>query len=37
MFYGKKQKKYLQLISAIVGILVIVSMILLYLPAFWRF
>jgi hypothetical protein len=36
MFYGKKQRKYLGIISAIVGVLVIVSMILLYLPAFWQ-
>ncbi len=36
MFYGKKQRKYLKWFSMVVGILVIASMILLYLPAFWR-
>jgi|GEM_PF-2251391 hypothetical protein len=36
MFFGKGQKKVLRVISAIVGIVVILGMVLLYLPIFWR-
>jgi len=36
MFFGKKQKKFLRVFSAIVGVVVILGMILLYLPIFWR-
>ena len=36
MFFGAKQKKILRVISAIVGIMVILGMILLYMPMFWR-
>lgn len=35
MFFGKGQKKILRVVSAIVGIVVILGMILLYLPIFW--
>jgi hypothetical protein len=34
MFFGKGQKKVLRVISAIVGVVVILGMILLYIPGF---
>lgn len=37
MFFGKGQKKVLRVVSAIVGVVVILGMILLYLPMFWGY